>query len=97
MDRLSFIEHLSAANAERVLAQLTLQQHLRPSISLKGTIERLCHDGGYSAATASVVLSHTTLSPAIAVGRLSRVQIIAVAQRIALAWQATFAPHKLSK
>lgn len=95
MDRLSFLDHLAATNAERVLAQLTLQQHLRPSISLKETVERLCHEGGYGAATAASVLSDKTLSPAIAVGRLSRVQITAMAQKIALAWQSTFALHKM--
>jgi len=90
MDRLNLIDQLSAANTHRVLELLTVQQHLRPSRSVGNTIEKICLDEGYGAATASAVLSDLASPPDFAMGRLSRVQVRSLAQRIALTWQTSY-------
>lgn len=90
MDR-SMVNRLSAGNADRVLKALTAQQHIRPSAELGEAVANVCDEEGFPLSTGMDALSGFDAAPAVRVGRLSRKQICAMAQRIESAWQADLA------
>ncbi len=87
MDR-SHLDRLTTANTERILRDLTQQQHLHPTRSAADTARLVCEDQGYPRLTGDQALRQLAIDVHTRVGRLSRDQVRSLAGRIESVWQA---------
>ncbi len=70
------------ADAERLLKQLTVQQHLHPAWSVLRVVERVVEDARLDGFAGKRAITEAGVDSHQAVGRLSRAQITTLAMRM---------------